>query len=109
MPKSFVSYQVHADACYIMASFVFIGGANPGSQIITATGAGTFTVPAFAVRLRVRGWGGGGGGTAYAGGHGGSGIVIISYLGRQRGTGGTVTSSGGYTIHTFTSSGTYNA
>lgn len=50
--------------------------------------------------------GGGGGGGGYAGG---SGIVIISYLGSQRGTGGTVTSSGGYTIHTFTSSGTYNA
>ena len=27
----------------------------------------------------------------------------------QRGTGGTVTTSGGYTIHTFTSSGTYTA
>ena len=57
--------------------------------------------------------GGGGGGsygtTSNAGGAGGSGIVIISYLGAQRGTGGTVTSSGGYTIHTFTSSGTYNA
>jgi hypothetical protein len=46
---------------------------------------------------------------AGTGGAGGSGIVIISYLGSQRGTGGTVTSSGGYTIHTFTSSGTYNA
>jgi hypothetical protein len=33
--------------------------------------------------------------------------VILRYLGVQRGTGGTVTSSGGYTIHTFTSSGTY--
>jgi hypothetical protein len=43
------------------------------------------------------------------GGAGGSGIVIISYLGPQRGFGGTVTQSGGYTIHTFTSSGTYNA
>jgi hypothetical protein len=52
------------------------------------------------------GGGGGGGGT---GGNGGSGIVIIAYLGSQRGTGGTVTSSGGYTIHTFTSSSTYNA
>ena len=49
---------------------------------------------------------GGGGGTGNAGG---SGIVIIRYLGSQRGTGGTVTSSGGYTIHTFTSSGTYTA
>jgi hypothetical protein len=56
--------------------------------------------------------GGGGGGSANnftAAAAGGSGIVIISYLGSQRGTGGTVTSSGGYTIHTFTSSGTYNA
>jgi hypothetical protein len=43
------------------------------------------------------------------GGSGGSGVVIIRYLGSQRGTGGTVTSSGGYTIHTFTSSGTYTA
>jgi hypothetical protein len=49
---------------------------------------------------------GGGGG---ASGNGGSGIVIIRYAGAQRGTGGTVTSSGGFTIHTFTSSGTYTA
>jgi hypothetical protein len=35
--------------------------------------------------------------------------VIIRYPGSQRGTGGTVTSIGGYTIHTFTSSGTYTA
>jgi hypothetical protein len=33
----------------------------------------------------------------------------VAYLGDQQGTGGTVTSSGGYTIHTFTSSGTYTA
>jgi hypothetical protein len=61
------------------------------------------------------GGGGGGGGSSspnnlnFTGAAGGSGIVIISYLGSQRGTGGTVTSSGGYTIHTFTSSSTYNA
>jgi hypothetical protein len=57
--------------------------------------------------------GGGGGGTgsntSTVGGAGGSGICIISYLGAQRGTGGTVTSAGGNTIHTFTSSGTYTA
>jgi hypothetical protein len=35
--------------------------------------------------------------------------VIIRYLGNQRGSGGTVTQSGGYTIHTFTSSGTFTA
>ena len=58
----------------------------------------------------------GGGGGAYgqgAGqlcGTGGSGVVIIRYPGLQRGTtGGTVTFSGGYTYHTFTSSGTFTA
>jgi hypothetical protein len=44
-----------------------------------------------------------------AGQAGGSGILIIRYIGSQRGTGGTITSVGGYTIHTFTSSGTYLA
>jgi len=58
--------------------------------------------------------GGGGSSGAYSGttltsGSGGSGIVIISYAGAQRGTGGTITSSGGNTIHTFTASGTYTA
>lgn len=53
--------------------------------------------------------GGGGCGRDSSAGAGGSGIVIIRYLGSQRGTGGTITSSGGYTIHTFTSSGTFIA
>jgi hypothetical protein len=44
-----------------------------------------------------------------AGGAGGSGIVIVRYAGAQKGSGGTVTSSGGYTYHTFTSSSTYTA
>jgi hypothetical protein len=30
-----------------------------------------------------------------------NGLVIVRYLGSQRATGGAVTSSGGYTIHTF--------
>jgi len=49
--------------------------------------------------------GAGGSGSAY-GGKGGSGVVIISYLGAQQFGGGVVTSSGGYTIHTFNTSGT---
>jgi len=58
--------------------------------------------------------GGGGGGTGKdntgaVGGNGGSGVVIVRYSGSQRGTGGTVTSAGGYTYHTFTSSGTFTA
>jgi hypothetical protein len=62
--------------------------------------------------LANRGSGGGGGswpGSIQPGGNGSSGVVIIRYLGAQKGTGGTVTSAGGYTIHTFTSSGTYTA
>lgn len=55
------------------------------------------------------GGGGGCGNNGPLGGNGGSGIVIVRYSGSQRGTGGTVTQSGGYTYHTFTSSGTYIA
>ena len=72
------------------------GSAANGSSATTNTGSG-----------------GGGGGfspsNAYSGGNGASGIVIVRYSGTQRGTGGTVSSSGGYTYHTFTSSGTYTA
>jgi hypothetical protein len=34
---------------------------------------------------------------------------MVSYPGIQRGTGGTVASAGGYTIHTFASSSTFVA
>lgn len=57
--------------------------------------------------------GGGGGGpigdSVSLGGAGGSGVVIIRYLGTPKATGGTITQAGGYTIHTFTSSGTFTA
>lgn len=47
-----------------------------------------------------------GGGTPCKGsGNGGSGIVIVSYAGTQKFGGGVVTSVGGNTIHTFTTSG----
>ena len=51
--------------------------------------------------------GGGGNGGGGNSGAGGSGIVIIRYLGIQKATGGNVTTVDGYTIHTFTSSGTF--
>lgn len=59
--------------------------------------------------------GGGGGGARNAdtgggdGGNGGSGIVIIRYVTADFGecTGGTITTDGADTIHTFTSSGTF--
>ena len=58
------------------------------------------------------GSGGGGGGTtdsaSHGGGAGGSGVVIIRYPGPQKATGGnTITQVNGYTIHTFTTSGTF--
>ena len=53
--------------------------------------------------------GGGGGESGYYNGSvaGGSGIVIVRYPGAVRANGGTITSAGGYSIHTFTSNGTF--
>jgi len=53
--------------------------------------------------------GGGGGGNGGGGnsGDGGSGIVIVRYPGLPAATGGTITYLNGYTIHTFTTSGTF--
>ena len=53
--------------------------------------------------------GGGGGGGQAGRGNGGSGRVMIRYLGGQRAIGGTVTQTNGYTIHIFTTSGTFVA
>jgi hypothetical protein len=83
------------------------GGSGGGGD-----GAGTAASTA-----AVANTGGGGGGrgndgvTTLFGKAGGSGIVIVRYLGAQRATGGTITagtgSAAGYTIHTFTTSGTF--
>jgi len=77
-------------------------GGNPGTNTGTAGTAGT-------------GGGGGGGGYAYSpnqngnGGNGGAGVTIVRYQSAtQRATGGTVTTSGGYYYHTFTSSGSFS-
>lgn len=81
------------------------GGAGAGS----ATGADGFS--------GTNGLGGGGGGgnttTTANGGPGGSGVVIIAYKTdgsdgvSTSSTGGTITTSGANTIHTFTTSGTW--
>jgi hypothetical protein len=55
------------------------------------------------------GAGGGGENGGTTGVSGGSGIVILRYAGAQRGTGGTVVTSDGFTYHTFLSSGTFTA
>jgi hypothetical protein len=56
--------------------------------------------------------GGGGGGGSWGdlmyGADGGSGVVILRYSGAAKATGGTITTDGGFTVHTFTTSGTFN-
>jgi hypothetical protein len=97
------------------ASLNYAGGGGGGAAGIAGTGgaggggSGITTSPGAAGTANTGGGGGGAANAGGVGGAGGSGIVVIRYLGSQRGTGGTITSSGGYTIHTFTSSGTYNA
>jgi hypothetical protein len=80
------------------------GGAGSGGGSATSGGGGSATSG-----TANTGGGGGGAENGVAAGNGGSGIVILRYLGAQRGTGGVVTSVRGYTIHTFTSSGTFTA
>ena len=96
------------------ASVTYAGGGGGGGSGVTAGsggsgGGGNGSSSGSGAAGTANLGGGGGGSNGSAGGNGGSGVVIISYAGAQRGTGGTVTSSGGNTIHTFTSSGTYTA
>jgi hypothetical protein len=88
------------------SAVTYAGGGGGGA--LGAGGAGGGGAGGTAGTANTGGGGGGGGGAAN-GAAGGSGVVIISYSGSQRGTGGTVTSSGGNTIHTFTTSGTFTA
>ena len=79
----------------------------PNEINATTTGSGTVNA--------VPNTGGGGGASSYwannigqyYSGTGGSGIAIVRYPGELSGTGGTITSANGYTIHTFTSDGTF--
>jgi hypothetical protein len=79
-----------------------LGGGGSGGDTNTDGVAGTANT----------GGGGGGGGSyfnrATFGGNGGSGIVMIRYRGKQKATGGdSIVYKNGYTIHTFTSSGSF--
>jgi hypothetical protein len=84
------------------------GGAGGGGR-----GANSNTTPAYVAENGTINTGSGGGvGFAVSGyalaGSGGSGIVILRYSGIPKATGGTITQSGGYTYHTFNSSGTFS-
>lgn len=83
-------------------------GNNPGSGGAGGGGAGGKDGGAGTAGTANTG-GGGGGSYTGAGGAGGSGIVILRYTtGTIVATGGTITTSGSDTIHTFTGSGTFD-
>lgn len=82
-----------------------LGGGGNGSAFGVITSGANFTGSAGTANT-----GGGGGGTdceSTVAGAGGSGIVIIRYAGAPVATGGTITQAGGYTIHTFTTIGSF--
>ena len=71
------------------------GDGAPHSETATASNNGAANT----------GGGGGNGSTSVP--NGGSGICIIRYTGDPQATGGTIVTTGGYTYHTFTASGTF--
>jgi len=82
-------------------------GTTAGSGGAGGGGAASISSNGTSGTANTGGGGGGTGGGATTGGLGGSGIVIISYASATpRFVGGTLTTSGGNQIHTFTSSGT---
>ena len=112
-----LSYSISGSSVY------YAGGGGGGGSLTTGGPGGTGgggaggsapTGSGFSGSSNTGGGGGGGTGnapsTGGSGGSGGSGIVIIQYQSAfVRATGGTITQSGGYVIHTFTSSGTFTA
>lgn len=106
------------------ASVTYAGGGGSGANATTGSASGgagglggggsggnyNDSSPAVAGTANTGGGGGSGGynGSFFAGAAGGSGVVIISYpTGNMTATGGTITTSGSNTIHTFTSNGTF--
>ncbi|GAB6125037.1 glycine-rich domain-containing protein [Humidesulfovibrio idahonensis] len=90
------------------------GAINNASGTVGAGGlggGGTGAAPGGSGGNGTANTGSGGGGNSTGGtlGSGASGVLILRYPGVQKGTGGVVTSSGGYTIHTFTTSDTFTA
>jgi hypothetical protein len=112
-----LNYSTWATATSTGVSGYYAGGGGGGVNTGTShhngsggAGGGAGAVDSGTPSNATANTGGGGAGGIWQSGNGssgGSGIVIIRYLGSQRGSGGTVTSSGGYTYHTFTSSGTF--
>lgn len=86
-----------------------VGGS--GGSGVGGLGGGTYPVNPVGAPGAANTGSGGGGSAAYAGadgGNGSDGVVILSYTtGSVTATGGTITTAGGNTIHTFTTSGNF--
>jgi hypothetical protein len=87
-----------------------MGGGGGGSGYVLASAflsntltAGSAQTPGDSANALRSTYGNGGNASA----NGVQGVAILRYYGSQRGVGGTVTTANGYTIHTFTSAGTY--
>ena len=93
----------NSNAAYVPNFYGGIGGGGTGSY-----NPFTWTGPTQQATSGSTNTGGGAGGTgaSFPGAAGGSGIVSIRYNGTPIATGGTITQSGGYTYHTFTTVGT---
>ncbi len=97
----------------ISGSNTFYGGGGGGGYQSSTGGLGGGGNINVSGTNGLGGGGGGGAGTSTPGASGGSGVVIIRYKTdgsdgvSNSSTGGTKTTSGLYTIHTFTSSGTF--
>jgi hypothetical protein len=87
------------------------GGGGAGSRSFPGGGTSGEAGGQAVAGAACTGGGGGGAGSGYLQGGmaGGSGIVIIRYFGGTRGSGGTISSSGGYTYHRFGANGTFTA
>ena len=100
----------------VSGTYYFAGGGagcddtgNSGTAGLGGGGKHQQSTTNYNATANTGGGAGGGGNSPNDGGAGGSGIIILRYSGSQRGTGGTVISSGGYTYHTFTSTSSYTA
>lgn len=97
------------------SSVTYAGGGGGGGGLYGAGGAGgaggggAGAIGGAATAGTANSGGGGGGTYQGSGGAGGSGIVIFSYVTADFGacTGGTITTDGANTVHTFTGSGTF--
>jgi fibronectin-binding autotransporter adhesin len=86
-----------------ISAVVAKGGDGGGAPAATPGAPGVST----GANATLFGSGGGGANGFAGGGNGASGSVIIAYYGEQKGTGGTVSTFGDYTVHHFTGSGTF--